>query len=85
MLRIIFSSEDLRRIRLAPGPDHLWEIANGVQTLQRRDGTSAFGSWRQFVLIIAVSGFAIVHDTITVDVASATSPGIRRYAVGPRR
>lgn len=47
MLRIIFSAEDLRRIRVASGPDHLWEIANGVQTLQRRDGTAAFGSWRQ--------------------------------------
>ncbi|KUO22411.1 ArsR/SmtB family transcription factor [Streptomyces dysideae] len=49
MLRIIFTAEDLRRLRVAPGPDHMWEVTNSVQTLQRRDGTAAFGAWRQAV------------------------------------
>ncbi|TJZ54346.1 ArsR family transcriptional regulator [Streptomyces piniterrae] len=49
MLRIIFTAEDLSRIRVAAGPDHMWEITNSVQTLQRRDGTTAFGAWRQSV------------------------------------
>ncbi|NED28479.1 transcriptional regulator, partial [Streptomyces anulatus] len=35
MLRIHFTSEDLTRVRVAPGPDFLWEITNSVQTLQR--------------------------------------------------
>ncbi|NKI42606.1 ArsR/SmtB family transcription factor [Streptomyces physcomitrii] len=48
MLRIYFTSEDLARVRVAPGPDFLWEISNSVQTLQRRDGTRVFGQWRQW-------------------------------------
>ncbi|MFC9942067.1 ArsR/SmtB family transcription factor [Streptomyces pratensis] len=48
MLRVYFTSEDLARVRVAPGPDHLWEIANSVQTLQRRDGERVFGTWRHW-------------------------------------
>ncbi|MFC7304392.1 ArsR/SmtB family transcription factor [Streptomyces monticola] len=46
MLRVHFTSEDLARVKVAAGPDHLWEIANSVQTLQRRDGARVFGAWR---------------------------------------
>ncbi|MEV0274939.1 ArsR family transcriptional regulator [Streptomyces sp. NPDC050610] len=46
MLRVVFSSDDMARVRVAAGPDHMWEIANSVQTLQRRDGAPAFGAWR---------------------------------------
>ncbi|UNO39281.1 winged helix-turn-helix domain-containing protein [Streptomyces sp. MST-110588] len=46
MLRIHFTPEDLARVRVAPEPDYLWEIANSVQTLQRRDGAPVFGTWR---------------------------------------
>ncbi|MFE7116205.1 ArsR/SmtB family transcription factor [Streptomyces sp. NPDC057654] len=49
MLRVVFGSEDLARVRVAMGPDRMWEIANSVQTLQRRDGATAFGDWRQSV------------------------------------
>ncbi|MBO2453810.1 helix-turn-helix transcriptional regulator [Actinomadura barringtoniae] len=48
MLRVHFSPEDLARVRMAPGPDHLWEISNSIQTLQRRDGGHAFGDWRRW-------------------------------------
>ncbi|MFD4689574.1 ArsR/SmtB family transcription factor [Streptomyces sp. NPDC058463] len=48
MLRVYFTSEDLARVRVAPGPDFLWEISNSVQTLQRRDGESVFGAWRHW-------------------------------------
>ncbi|REK91911.1 ArsR family transcriptional regulator [Streptomyces inhibens] len=48
MLRVYFTSEDLARVRVAPGPDFLWEISNSVQTLQRRDGARVFGEWRQW-------------------------------------
>ncbi|MFJ2766354.1 ArsR/SmtB family transcription factor [Streptomyces sp. NPDC087300] len=48
MLRVHFTSEDLTRVRIASGPDHLWEISNSVQTLQRRDGAREFGEWRRW-------------------------------------
>ncbi|MEU3224093.1 winged helix-turn-helix domain-containing protein [Streptomyces sp. NPDC006976] len=49
MLRVHFTSDDLARVRVAPGPDFLWEISNSVQTLQRRDGEREFGDWRRWV------------------------------------
>ncbi|MFH9468725.1 ArsR/SmtB family transcription factor [Streptomyces clavifer] len=49
MLRVHFTPEDLARVRVAPGPDFLWEISNSVQTLQRRDGERVFGAWRHRV------------------------------------
>lgn len=49
MLRIHFTPEDLTRVRVARGPDFLWEIANSVQTLQRSDGERVFGAWRRWV------------------------------------
>ncbi|MFB8207588.1 MULTISPECIES: helix-turn-helix transcriptional regulator [unclassified Streptomyces] len=49
MLRVHFTSDDLARVRVAPGPDFLWEISNSVQTLQRRDGEREFGAWRRWV------------------------------------
>ncbi|TXS27399.1 winged helix-turn-helix domain-containing protein [Streptomyces sp. NBC_01696] len=48
MLRVHFTSEDLTRVRVAPGPDFLWEITNSVQTLQRRDGAREFDAWRRW-------------------------------------
>lgn len=48
MLRIHFTPEDLTRVRVAPGPDLLWEISNSVQTLQRKDGERVFGAWRRW-------------------------------------
>ncbi|RFU84611.1 MarR family transcriptional regulator [Streptomyces triticagri] len=49
MLRVHFAAEDLGRVRVAAGPDHLWELSNSVQTLQRRDGEGVFGRWRRWV------------------------------------
>ncbi|MGW5861036.1 ArsR/SmtB family transcription factor [Streptomyces sp. NPDC055239] len=48
MLRVHFTAEDLARVRVASGPDFLWEISNSVQTLQRRDGARVFGAWRRW-------------------------------------
>ncbi|GAA1914228.1 winged helix-turn-helix domain-containing protein [Streptomyces durmitorensis] len=48
MLRVHFTAEDLARVRVASGPDFLWEISNSVQTLQRRDGARVFGEWRRW-------------------------------------
>ncbi|MFJ2027378.1 transcriptional regulator [Streptomyces sp. NPDC087897] len=49
MLRIHFTPDDLTRVKVAPGPDVLWEITNSVQTLQRTDGERVFGTWRRRV------------------------------------
>lgn len=49
MLRVRFTSDDLARVRVAPGPDFLWEISNSVQTLQRRDGEREFGARGRWV------------------------------------
>ncbi|NYS17491.1 winged helix-turn-helix transcriptional regulator [Streptomyces sp. SJ1-7] len=49
MLRIHFTPDDLTRVRVARGPDFLWEITNSIQTLQRHDGEGVFGAWRRWV------------------------------------
>jgi DNA-binding transcriptional ArsR family regulator len=49
VLRILFTSEDLGRIRLAGYVDPLWEIAGSVCMLRRRDGVLPFGAWRHRV------------------------------------
>jgi DNA-binding transcriptional ArsR family regulator len=49
MLRIFFDTEDLGRIRLAPGPDPMWEIALSLHRLRRHDAAVIFDGWRQQV------------------------------------
>ena len=45
MLRVIFTEEDLSRVRIAPTPDPLWEIANSLDRLQTRRGRWAYAPW----------------------------------------
>ncbi len=45
MLRIHFTPEDLSRIRLAGGPDPLWEITASLHRLQSRQGRWAHAAW----------------------------------------
>ncbi|MFG2546012.1 ArsR/SmtB family transcription factor [Streptomyces sp. NPDC048594] len=47
MLRIHFTGQDLENIRLARGPDPLWEIVCSVCRLQTREGALAFDPWRR--------------------------------------
>ncbi|MFG3285217.1 ArsR/SmtB family transcription factor [Streptomyces sp. NPDC048111] len=47
MLRIHFTGEDLARLRMAPGPDTLWETILSFHRLRDRRGASVFGEWRQ--------------------------------------
>ncbi|WP_344531694.1 winged helix-turn-helix domain-containing protein [Streptomyces albiaxialis] len=46
MLRIEFSSEELNGLRLADGPDPLWETVLSLHILQTRDAPLAFDPWR---------------------------------------
>lgn len=46
MLRIHFTSEDLTRVRLAHGPDPLWETRLSAQQLNLAGGPPAFREWR---------------------------------------
>ncbi|MFF4899255.1 ArsR/SmtB family transcription factor [Streptomyces sp. NPDC001068] len=49
MLRVHFTSDDVARVRVAAGPDHLWEIANSFQGLFRDADAVSFGPWRRLV------------------------------------
>lgn len=49
MLRLHFTPDDLARVRVAAGPDHLWEIANSFQGLFHGADTLSFGPWRRLV------------------------------------
>ncbi|MGW6936552.1 MarR family transcriptional regulator [Lentzea sp. NPDC054927] len=49
MLRVHFTAEDLARVRVAPGPDPMWEILLSLHVLRQRSATPVFGSWRATV------------------------------------
>lgn len=49
MLEIHFTSDDLGRTCVASVPDVMWEIVNGVQLLQNREGPLIFDDWRRAV------------------------------------
>lgn len=49
MLRIHFTSDDLARIRLAPGADLLWEVLFSLYRLRHPSGALYFGDWRRLV------------------------------------
>ncbi|MEU1221711.1 ArsR/SmtB family transcription factor [Streptomyces microflavus] len=49
MLRIHFTARDLEYVRIARGPDPLWEIVCSVCRLQTDEGRIAFGPWRRAV------------------------------------
>ncbi|MEW1614695.1 MULTISPECIES: helix-turn-helix domain-containing protein [unclassified Streptomyces] len=49
MLRIHFTAQDLEYVRIARGPDPLWEIMCSVCRLQNDEGRIAFGPWRRAV------------------------------------
>ncbi|MFF7969463.1 ArsR/SmtB family transcription factor [Streptomyces sp. NPDC007903] len=46
VLRIHFTTEDLLRTKVAPGPDPLWEAILSANLLGNRDGQAVFNSWR---------------------------------------
>ncbi|MFD8824002.1 ArsR/SmtB family transcription factor [Streptomyces sp. NPDC059605] len=49
MLRIHFTSEDLNRLRIAPGPDPMWELVLALHLLQNRQAAVVFDPWRREV------------------------------------
>lgn len=49
MLRIIFETEDLGRVRVAPGPDPMWELILSLFRLRRPQGAIIFDTWRRQV------------------------------------
>ncbi len=46
MLTIHFTSEDIARTRLAPGPDFLWEAVLSMHILMGKQGKGIFSPWR---------------------------------------
>jgi len=47
MLRIHFTSTDLSRTVIAPGPDPMWETLLSLHMVQTRDGKRSFDAWRR--------------------------------------
>ncbi|MFE9680768.1 ArsR/SmtB family transcription factor [Streptomyces sp. NPDC006285] len=45
-LRVHFTAEDLSRVRVAAGPDAMWEIVLSASQLARTGGRAVFGPWR---------------------------------------
>lgn len=50
MLRFHFTSEDLARVRIAPGPDPMWEVLLSAHVVNQRSGVMLFEPWRERVL-----------------------------------
>jgi DNA-binding transcriptional ArsR family regulator len=48
-LKIVFTSEDLARVRIASRPDPMWEMVLSLHLLQARDGGTATADWRRQV------------------------------------
>ncbi|WP_432249567.1 ArsR/SmtB family transcription factor [Streptomyces sanyensis] len=51
MLRIHFQADDLARVRMAAGPDPLWESILSFHRLRDRRGAHVFGDWRSEVRV----------------------------------
>ncbi|GAA2288213.1 transcriptional regulator [Streptomyces ruber] len=47
MLRIHFTSEDLRNVTVAESADPLWDVLLSLHSLQERDDSLVFGEWRR--------------------------------------
>lgn len=50
MLRFHFTSDDLARVRIAPGPDPMWEVLLSAHVVNQRSGALMFAPWRDRVL-----------------------------------
>jgi DNA-binding transcriptional ArsR family regulator len=49
VLRIHFGTEDLSRLRVAAGPDPLWELVHALHLLHNRQAALVFDPWRREV------------------------------------
>ncbi|MEE6257616.1 ArsR/SmtB family transcription factor [Plantactinospora sonchi] len=49
MLRIVFSTEDVARTRVAPAADQVWELVLSLHLLQGRSRDPVMGGWRREV------------------------------------
>ncbi|MGP3916409.1 MarR family transcriptional regulator [Nonomuraea sp. 10N515B] len=47
ILRIVFTGEDLARLRIASGIDELWELAMSLHVLQKPGGGADMTAWRR--------------------------------------
>lgn len=50
MLRIHFTSDDLARVRIAPGPDPMWETMLSAHLINELQEVRTFGVWRSRVV-----------------------------------
>lgn len=46
LLRIVFERDDLQRVRIAPGPDPMWETVLSLHCARERPATARLAAWR---------------------------------------
>ncbi|MFS8197992.1 ArsR/SmtB family transcription factor [Streptomyces sp. CWNU-52B] len=49
MLKFHFTHTDMARIRMAAGPDPMWELLLSLHLLGGRDGSVVFGAWKRHI------------------------------------
>ncbi|AXB42480.1 ArsR/SmtB family transcription factor [Amycolatopsis albispora] len=47
LLRIVFERADLQRVRVAPGPDPMWETVLSLHCARERPATARLADWRE--------------------------------------
>ncbi|MFC9692094.1 ArsR/SmtB family transcription factor [Kribbella sp. NPDC056951] len=77
VLRIYFTSEDLRRVRIAGGPHPLWELVLSINCLQQDDLPPQYWSWRDSV---GTRGRARALDARVLQSACAVVPAAGNFA-----
>lgn len=49
MLKFHFTDVDMARIRMATGPDPMWELLLSLHLLGGNDGSVVFGAWKRHI------------------------------------
>ncbi|MEU0786897.1 helix-turn-helix domain-containing protein [Streptomyces sp. NPDC006173] len=101
MLRLHFTDDDLRNIRVLRGPDPLWEIVCSLCRLRTGDGRTEFGGWRDVtrdrlrrderlrVALTPLRGLVPSHgyipDLLTPDASGDLAAGLDAIGATPAR
>ncbi|MFJ8996716.1 helix-turn-helix domain-containing protein [Streptomyces sp. NPDC102279] len=99
MLRLHFTDDDLRNVRVSRGPDPMWEIVCSLCRLKTGDGRAEFGVWRDVTrdrirrderLRVALSplrglvpSHGYIPDLLTPDVSGDLAAGLDAVGATP--
>jgi DNA-binding transcriptional ArsR family regulator len=82
-LRIHFTGEDLGRIRIAPGPDLMWELVNSAHLLQNRECGPVFDTWRRAARARLADASAARSLRVVCTLAPAPTPYFPDFLTPP--